>query len=350
MPSRVFGLDLFRVVAEILVILAHYLFWVGYAQGWEFIEIFLIFGSLGLEFFFLMSGFLVGGIFLGLCDKRLDARAFRIFMLRRILRIVPPYFVWLLILWIFLPPLNSDISVLFSFLSFFQNFAWPLVAGSWFDVSWSLAVEFWFYIMFGCLGFLSVRLFGKNSVIYVMLFMFFIPLFARLSFAGVENWDLEMRKVVVFRLDSIIWGVLLAYLYRGANWPKSHTGGYAVLGGFFLALIIGFWWWQEGAFSVSSYFLQVFVLPLLSFSLCLVFPFILSLQCHINWLRQTIEFLSDSSYAVYLVHLTVAGWFVWLLKEEQPVAFILISTAVSLFLGWCSLKFIERPILARRPT
>lgn len=333
----------------LFVLLGHYLVWVGYARGWKFIDFFLVLGSTGLEFFFLMSGFLVGGIFLRQCDKKLDAKALGVFIVRRMLRIVPPYIVWLLLLWVFFPPENADLSVLFSFLTFSQNLAWPLIAGTWFDVSWSLAVEFWFYLLFACLGFAGFKLFGNRGILYVMALMFIVPLCARLVFAEVPNWDLDMRKVVVFRLDSIIWGVMLAYGYKHGHWPEKHTGVYALLGGLLLILIIGYWWYHEGVFRVTTYSMQVFVLPVMSFALCLVFPYMLRLQCRASWFRETTEYLSDTSYSVYLVHLTVAGWCVSILIAGHPVLFMLVACSVSFLLGWCSLKFIERPILARRP-
>src|SRR5690606_2818512 len=116
-------------------------------EGMQFL---LVIGAIGLEFFFVMSGFLIGGMLLDITNRGVSVSRWAEFTIRRMLRVLPPYLVWLLVLWVFYPP-EHQFSI-FSFLTFTQNLAWASVGGQWFDVSWSLSVEFWFYIGFGSLS------------------------------------------------------------------------------------------------------------------------------------------------------------------------------------------------------
>lgn len=81
---RIRELDGLRGIAVLAVISEHYLAWlptVGSRYGW-----------LGVDLFFVLSGFLITGILLELRDKE---RYFSVFYARRALRIFPPYFLGL---------------------------------------------------------------------------------------------------------------------------------------------------------------------------------------------------------------------------------------------------------------
>jgi peptidoglycan/LPS O-acetylase OafA/YrhL len=83
---RIKELDGLRGIAVLAVISEHYLAWVpavGSRYGW-----------LGVDLFFILSGFLITSILLELRDKE---RYFSVFYARRALRIFPPYFLGLLV-------------------------------------------------------------------------------------------------------------------------------------------------------------------------------------------------------------------------------------------------------------
>jgi peptidoglycan/LPS O-acetylase OafA/YrhL len=97
--DRVFGLDVVRVAAVTLVLLAHgsYLLVLG---GVHLLEPFVsaphafeVMAVFGVELFFVLSGWLVGGIIIDTVMR--DARWLANFWLRRWLRTLPNYFLFL---------------------------------------------------------------------------------------------------------------------------------------------------------------------------------------------------------------------------------------------------------------
>jgi peptidoglycan/LPS O-acetylase OafA/YrhL len=105
----------------------------------------------GVDLFFVLSGFLIGG---GLIDNRASPNYFSTFYRRRIYRIFPFYYlmVGLFLIGSFVLPaafLFTGAIPRWPFLLFVQNigFAIPLAA-PWLGVTWSLAVEEQFYLLF----------------------------------------------------------------------------------------------------------------------------------------------------------------------------------------------------------
>lgn len=54
--------------------------------------------------------------------------------------------------------------------------------------------------------------------------------------------------------------------------------------------------------------------------------------------------LGDLSYPVYLIHTTVAAWFVCPCGFSRPLGFFLQAFALTLFLSWLIVKLIDRPL------
>jgi peptidoglycan/LPS O-acetylase OafA/YrhL len=160
MSRRVPELDGLRGIAILLVIVCHYLVMTVEAQKGSPLSIAR--GLLGLtwsgvDLFFVLSGFLIGGI---LVDSRDSPRYYRTFLARRIHRIFPVYYLSLLLFaaglaaglgsrqgwaWLF-----GDAFPLATYATFTQNFAMALEhrwGPYWTNITWSLAVEEQFYIV-----------------------------------------------------------------------------------------------------------------------------------------------------------------------------------------------------------
>jgi peptidoglycan/LPS O-acetylase OafA/YrhL len=131
--NRMPELDGLRGVAILLVVFFHY--FVQHVQTRPgslsaYAQKYFSICWLGVDIFFVLSGFLVGGI---LMDQRQTTNYFRVFYLRRIMRIVPPYLLFLATLvlslawWNHSHPagmrwLMADPFPLWSFMLYVQNF------------------------------------------------------------------------------------------------------------------------------------------------------------------------------------------------------------------------------------
>jgi peptidoglycan/LPS O-acetylase OafA/YrhL len=123
------AIDAVRGVAILLVVSRH---WFEMPFGWT-----------GVDLFFVLSGYLIGGI---LIDNRNAPAYFRTFYARRFFRIVPLYLLFLLAT---LTTFEGELPI-WRYLTFTQNFAWVptgLIGAGPRVLTWSLAVEEQFYMI-----------------------------------------------------------------------------------------------------------------------------------------------------------------------------------------------------------
>src|SRR5262249_29372930 len=116
------GLDRVRGTAILLVLTLHYGIHDAAALGdsplWRHVASALSFSWSGVDLFFVLSGFLLGGT---LMDRRGSQSYFKVFYVRRILRIVPLYAL-IVVIWL----LVSGGSGFWMYATFTQNFVWGL--------------------------------------------------------------------------------------------------------------------------------------------------------------------------------------------------------------------------------
>ncbi len=137
--NRVGGLDALRAFAIMLVIIAHY----PKPEAGIAMRA-LNFGWIGVDLFFVLSGYLIAGQLFGAIARGREV-SLSAFYVRRILRTLPNYYV-VLAVYAVLPVLLSTMSStpLWKYTIFTQNFGVPAV----FSPSWSLCVEEQFYLLF----------------------------------------------------------------------------------------------------------------------------------------------------------------------------------------------------------
>ncbi|WP_322053974.1 acyltransferase family protein [Paraburkholderia bannensis] len=214
MIKRNFGLDVVRTCA-ILPVMAEHFFqialhqppsWLWPAGGW------------GVSLFFVLSGFLIGGIILRNFEPGMAFSGAKVFYQRRWMRTIPLY-------WTFLgisvftsiagfglaPEVNVKCLL---YIPFLQNLAWPLPAG-WYQESWSLAVEEWFYLLFPLL-FIAIPFASTRArVIGVAAVMTFVSVFLRiLVFVKTGNTTEALQSIVFLKLDGIAAGIFSVLLWQ----------------------------------------------------------------------------------------------------------------------------------------
>src|SRR5436190_11276706 len=217
--SRVFGLDVMRALAIVLVVLVHsdYMLW----EHWPgfpwlpFVD--------GVDLFFVLSGYLVGGILLRYATSAAPSpRRLLDFCQRRWLRTLPNYYLFLVINIVLLSfgltrgMLNHSALYYFAFL---QNLYKPVDTFFW--ESWSLVIEEWFYLLFPILLFglmWLLRVAARRAFVITALAFILFPMAMRFITApGIDRvFDAELfiRKLVIHRLDTIGFGVLAAWVHH----------------------------------------------------------------------------------------------------------------------------------------
>ena len=216
MQKKIPQLDAIRGIA-ILVVVVHNL------HGLDFPPLSLVtnYGWMGVDLFFVLSGFLITGILL---DTKPSGHYFRNFYARRGLRIWPLYYAVLLFMFVVVPLLRpQDSAELFqrsspwwSYPLFLQNFlvTAPALAVGPLGVSWSLAVEELFYLVW---PFFVRYLPAKRLQILAWVVLLGSPAL-RLDFLA-RHWIVYSNPFC--RLDGLMAGALLAILVRKSGFAPG---------------------------------------------------------------------------------------------------------------------------------
>lgn len=347
--ARLFGLDVVRATAVLLVFGSHFAgmsrHWFGLTAAKSLDRA----GTVGVSLFFVLSGYLIGGILIDLAGRKPAFAVWQRFMARRWLRTLPLYFVWLFLsaaVWeiLFWPPGGSAmLQHLIRFGSFTQNLLSPPADG-FFGVSWSLSVEEWFYLIFSACALGIAPLAGRRIALLVPLAGFLIlPAAARALWLGAD----VNAHAAIFWPDGIAFGVGTAMLLQGRSLSRPLATGLARVG-----IIISVRVW-------SGSFVDLPVLPpavirymshdILAIGFCLLIPGALRLPRPawlVGWL---VEKLSVVSYSLYIVHLTILELVDYLFHSSDAPTKIALSLGL-IALATITLHFgIERPFMARRP-
>lgn len=218
--SRIKALDGLRGVAALLVVAGHAAaFLLFESEKNAFTRTIQASGVLGVDLFFVVSGFLITGI---LVDGRGDVGALRVFWLRRALRILPLAVVYLGVLFLLarspLAPVEYAHFEGWAFFLFFLGNIHIAVAGSTpseLAILWSLAIEEQFYLLW---PFFVRRWSTRFTVVLSLLLVFGSPVLRHLT---VASWTWEAAVVLTpGRLDGLAGGALLALVWRSSFWPR----------------------------------------------------------------------------------------------------------------------------------
>lgn len=201
-PKRIYGLDILRALAILPVVAGH-----GAALMPEKIskKIGFLFYD-GVSIFFVLSGFLIGGILIKILEKgTFGSQQLFNFWIRRWFRTIPNYFLilttLLLLNYLFVNNFNVwDYKLYFLFSqNLFSNHP------SFFPEAWSLSIEEWFYLLIPIIIYILLKLFkvsSKNSVIITAVFIIFCVTafrcfkFNSLAIQNYHTWDLTFIEVI----------------------------------------------------------------------------------------------------------------------------------------------------------
>ena len=196
-------LDGLRFIAVVLVLYDH---WMAEDNKWPF-------GQLGVNLFFVLSGFLITRILLQSKAENSGQvgglrNYLKKFYIRRTLRIFPIYYLSIIILWLFKNPSVVD-KLSWHFL--YATNIYIIHYGKWLGVTdhfWSLAVEEQFYLVFPLLLF-----FLPQNKILPLFFLTIIGSFGLRFYYHAVGADWIVPYVSMFTcLDCFGFGGIMAYL------------------------------------------------------------------------------------------------------------------------------------------
>lgn len=310
-------LDVIRSIAICLVLLSHGR--ILLMPIWDGFNALKFGGFLGVELFFVLSGYLIGGIMLDAIS--MSPRPFswvKTFWQRRWLRTIPNYFLFLLInlLLLQIGIRSADYPDLIKYSTFTQNLAWP--HPTFFPEAWSLATEEVFYI-FSPLLIGAILLCGVNKrnvmiVVAVLIFMFSLLLRYLIVFQYDQTWDEGIRKISLLRLDSLMVGVIFVAWSR-SNFFIRLTSKISFFFCFFLMPVI-FMAIQPNSYLDQSWFAKVFLFPMASLGCAGLISVGISFGIR-GLLGQLILTISKWSYSAYLSNLPVLALLFFFLNPRS---------------------------------
>lgn len=304
---RVFGLDLLRAVAIVLVMVAHSR--PNALYGTSIGAYFEGLGAPGVEIFFALSGFLIGGILLRELAEPVAAGWPDIarFWKRRWFRTLPNYYLFLAI-HVALAFGRHDASLtalaILPHFFFVQNL---LSAPPWFFFgSWTLAIEEWSYLLLPPLLWIGRRLGlpGPRAALAGMAVLLVGSIGLRLATHSGHDWPSQIQKAVLKRLDALLFGVAAAWVarYRPGAWRR--LGFLAVPGAIGLAVlaVLAVRW---GDFSGTPDWIRVLYPTGLGISCACLLPWASRLTAGEGAFARAVRFISLVSYSLYLSHVTL---------------------------------------------
>lgn len=300
-------------------------------------------GFIGVDVFFVISGFLMTKIIVSSLTK--DTFSFLKFYISRANRIIPALAVLIsivgLIGWFTLLPQEFKDYAKHSIasLTFLSNIQYFRESG-YFDAisheklllhTWSLSVEWQFYIILPIFLLLLAKLFKNiNFLKFIYIVVFLISLLLSIYFT--KNYASASFYLLPTRAWEMMAGGLI-YLYFDKISFKENSKRILDLLGFFLIILSLILF--TGKTDWPSYNA---LLPVIGSFLVL-----LANNNNSPFTNNKIaQFLGNTSYSIYLWHWPLVFYLAYLEKSEN-IIFVIGAIIFSVILGWLSYKFIENP-------
>lgn len=355
-PVRYPALDGVRGVAILLVLLNHNLLWIPFFAKYFYV---------GVDLFFVLSGFLITEILIRNAGK---PHYFHNFYIKRIFRILPVYFlVFLLFLSVIslIPDLSKQFeyythNILF-YVFYAQNWAAifkPIgINNAIFSHFWSLGIEEQFYLIFPLVVLVLRR--GKKLFLFLVGFLILLLIYRFIADTFIPPGDQKFNAAFMTRFDGICAGALIAVAKNHTDqslqkWLTKIFLGF--LSAYFLfTLFMKVFFHNSGMFYVFGYTALAFGFGLIVRSALKEDSFFYRIL-NIRFLK----FFGLISYGLYLIHYPVSVLgkrfvtvrFHWIDVEFndtlRATVFSFLMILISTGLAYLSFRYFENPVLKKR--
>src|SRR6185437_16043814 len=338
MEKHVPQLDGFRGLAVVLVLIVH--LW-HYPQGYDHLNKLLGGGWIGVDLFFVLSGFLITRILLA---ARENPTYYRDFYMRRTLRIFPLYYAILFFVFLVFPHFSHTATLdqaeheqlwYWLYVSKFAIAAsgWPVAM---LQGMWSLAVEEQFYLIWPTV----VRHFTPQRLRAICVGLLIACPIVRAILLPSHGW-IWVYVATPARADALAWGALIAlggldFLFERAARTILIVGTTTVL----IALPSGYFQHDQLWVSSAGYSLT---------GLTAAAALWLTLRAPRSvFATRPMREVGRVSYGLYLLHPiceVLVSRFYNPAGLTGAVIFLLVTSAASFVAAWISFRFFESPLL-----
>jgi len=309
------------------------------------------FGWLGVDLFFILSGFLIGGI---LISNKQSKKYFGTFYIRRLVRIVPNYFLLLAcygIIWYFgiaagnhFLTGNNDIPY-WSYFLMLHNFFMagvPSMGNDSLSITWSIGVEEQFYLVFPLLVY-----FIRDKWLPALLVCLIVS--ASIVRAQFDHW-IPRYVLLPARFDGLAMGFLVAWLHKHGYLMKYRKKLRNLLPWLMVVVILtcGYFYWKYDDLGVVKHTLFAII-----FSSGLILALIAANSWYGAVLRNSIlMWIGTISYSLYLFHELILGLTHHFITHNEnhidslaDVGITFLAFFLSLLCAWGVFKWLEQPMV-----
>lgn len=330
--KRIFGLDIVRAAAIFFVMLLH----AGNFVPEQFIPFYKKIFYDGVGVFFVLSGFLIGGILIKQVEKyKFSFKSLLHFWVKRWSRTLPNYFLFLAVLLLieFFNVENFHIDNYLKYFVFSQNLNGA--PSDFFLHSWSLSVEEWFYLTIPMILFIiSSTLpfqFKYNFITLVIAIILSVNILRGYKIDSDPSWN-SYREIfygVIYRFDAIMYGMLGAYVayYFPAFWNRNKYILLCIASFFFASHFL-----LQDFINTSDYRLRTLIFTVTSITVLLSLPYFSNLKDYKGVWLKPITYFSLISYSLYLVNSILVTLIEYLIPWEYIISFF--NRQFSLSLPW----------------
>lgn len=356
-------LDSFRALCIAGVMLCH----------WRILDC----GWIGVQCFFVLSGYLISGILLDYKQKFSASRYFRVFYSRRALRIFPLYFAWVLLLalgWTWWKVPASFPQVQFYLYTYTINFARVLpgypdyIHNELYSHLWSLAIEEQFYLLWPVLVLLLPL---AKLRILIRICLLIIPVFrlaAGLAFAQLYQAPHLVGEGVynlpVSHLDAFACGAAIAIgLPELTSQATRKLRGWVCLAGLLGILmlcqpqlhLVSDWTSLGYPSALPVAYQYVWGYSVINIAAALLLSVLRQSSAldHL-FLRSSLQFIGRISYGVYVFHWPVQTlfreWFPYRNYSATSLTGFVLSSLTTIAIAWLSFTCFESWFLKQKGT